>query len=91
MQSQLGARDMKLIKWDIDIEDYLWGTSDTPRKQLDAFKRDVDNGGSLVVMHYLYPSTVDVLREMIQYARAKGKKIMRVDQCLGDKNAPRVN
>jgi peptidoglycan/xylan/chitin deacetylase (PgdA/CDA1 family) len=78
----------KVINWSVDVEDWLWAQSPTPQKQLDAFKRDVAKGGNLVVMHYLYPSTVGYLREFIQIAKATGKKLMRVDQCLGDANAP---
>ncbi|KAH0613445.1 uncharacterized protein H6S33_005331 [Morchella sextelata] len=78
----------KLINWSIDCEDWLYATSSTPEKQLDAFKRDLAKGGNLVVMHYLYPSTVGYLKQFIQLAKASGKNLMRVDQCLGDPNAP---
>ena len=52
-------------------------------KQFNAFKRGVDEGGSLVVLHYLYPSTVMALREMIRYAREKGVEVRTVGECLG--------
>jgi hypothetical protein len=45
-------------------------------------------GGDLVVMHYLSPSTVSYFRDAIRIARATGKQIMRVDQCMGDPYAP---
>lgn len=80
-----GAR---VINWSVDVEDWLWATGPTPEKQLDAFKRDVNKGGNLVVLHYLYPSTVQYLREFIRLAKATGKQLMRVDQCLEDPNAP---
>ncbi len=51
-------------------------------KQFNAFKRGVDQGGSLVVLHYLYPSTVRALREMVRYAREKGMEVMPVGECL---------
>ncbi len=51
-------------------------------KQFNAFKRGVDQGGSLVVLHYLYPSTVRALRQMVRYAREKGMEIMTVGECL---------
>ena len=70
------------------MKDYLYGTSATPEKQLEAFNTDMNSGGSLVVMHYLTQSTVDYLRPMIQSAKQAGKTIMRVDQCMGDPNAP---
>ena len=47
--------------WSIDVEVWIWGTSATPEKQLEAFKRGVDSGGDLVVMHYLFPSRVRLL------------------------------
>lgn len=78
----------KVINWSVDVEDWLWATSSTPEKQLDAFKRDLAKGGNLVVMHYLYPSTVGYLKQFIQLAKATGKQLMRVDQCLGDPAAP---
>ncbi|KAL2145658.1 hypothetical protein VTI28DRAFT_6533 [Corynascus sepedonium] len=77
-----------LVQWSVDVEDWLWAESDTPEKQLDAFKRDVEAGGNLVVMHYLYNSTVELLPEFIEVAKATGKRLMRVDQCMEDPNAP---
>lgn len=71
-----------------DCEDWLWATGATPEKQLEAFKRDLDKGGNLVVMHYLYPSTVSYLRQFIQLAKASGRQLMRVDQCLQEPGAP---
>ncbi|RYP91260.1 hypothetical protein DL770_002652 [Monosporascus sp. CRB-9-2] len=76
-----------IVNWSVDVEDWLWAQSNTPEKQLDAFKRDVDKGGNLVVMHYLYASTVGYLREFIRIAKATGKQLMRVDQCMMDPNA----
>jgi peptidoglycan/xylan/chitin deacetylase (PgdA/CDA1 family) len=77
-----------IVNWSVDVEDWLWAQTDTPEKQLDAFKRDVAKGGNLVVIHYLYPSTVGYLREFIQIAKATGKQLMRVDQCMEDPDAP---
>ncbi len=84
----LGTDDPYLVMWSVDVEDWLWAESDTPEKQLEAFQRDVDKGGNLVVMHYLYDSTVGYLRQFIQIAKATGKDLMRVDQCMEDPNAP---
>lgn len=83
----LGAKPT-VTMWSVDVEDWLWAETDTPEEQLKAFQRDVDKGGSLVVMHYLYPSTVSYLRQFIQIAKATGKQLMRVDQCMMDPNAP---
>ncbi|KAK7956987.1 uncharacterized protein PG986_006209 [Apiospora aurea] len=90
MRQRLAAviDDPYIVQWSVDVEDWLWAESDTPEKQLDAFKRDVDKGGNLVVMHYLYPSTVGYLKQFIQIAKATGKQLMRVDQCMMDPNAP---
>ncbi|KAK4125441.1 carbohydrate esterase family 4 protein [Parathielavia appendiculata] len=77
-----------IVQWSIDVEDWIWAESDTPVKQLDAFKRDLAMGGNLLVMHYLYNSTVELLPEFIRLARATGKTLMRVDQCMGDPKAP---
>jgi peptidoglycan/xylan/chitin deacetylase (PgdA/CDA1 family) len=77
-----------IVQWSVDVEDWLWAESDTPQKQLDAFKRDVAAGGNIVVMHYLYNSTVELLPEFIRVAKATGKRLMRVDQCLEDPSAP---
>jgi peptidoglycan/xylan/chitin deacetylase (PgdA/CDA1 family) len=71
-----------IVMWTIDVEDWLWGTSPTPEKQLEAFKSGVDNGGDLVVLHYLYESTVGYLREMVRYARATGKRVGTVEGCM---------
>ncbi len=84
----LNTPDPYIVMWSVDVEDWRWGTSDTPEKQLDAFKRDLAKGGNLVVMHYLYPNTVKYLRQFIQLAKATGKQLMRVDQCMMDPRAP---
>ncbi|KAF2501984.1 glycoside hydrolase/deacetylase [Lophium mytilinum] len=84
----LGVEDPSVVMWSVDVEDWLWGESGTPEKQLDAFRRDVGKGGDLVVMHYLYASTVGYLREFIREAKATGKRLMRVDQCMMDPGAP---
>ncbi|KAI8943063.1 hypothetical protein NX059_001099 [Plenodomus lindquistii] len=77
-----------IVNWSVDVEDWLWAETDTPEMQKTAFQRDVDKGGNLVVLHYLYPSTVSYLREFIQIAKATGKQLMRVDQCMEDPSAP---
>jgi peptidoglycan/xylan/chitin deacetylase (PgdA/CDA1 family) len=84
----LGMDNPSIVMWSVDAEDWLWGESSTPEKQLEAFKRDVAKGGNLVVTHYLYQSTVDYLREFVRVAKGTGKRIMRVDQCMMDPNAP---
>lgn len=88
LATALGTPDPYVVRWSVDVEDWLWAETQTPEKQLDAFKRDVAAGGNLVVMHYLYPSTVGYLKEFIQLAKATGKQLMRVDQCMMDPNAP---
>jgi peptidoglycan/xylan/chitin deacetylase (PgdA/CDA1 family) len=77
-----------ITMWSVDVEDWLWAQTDTPEEQLKAFERDVNKGGNLVVMHYLYPSTVGYLQQFIQIAKKTGKQLMRVDQCMEDPNAP---
>ncbi|BFZ59002.1 hypothetical protein YB2330_000001 [Saitoella coloradoensis] len=88
LRQHLASHNMKTIMWSVDVQDWIWAESDTPEKQLDAFQAAVDKGGNLVVMHYLYESTVDYLPKFIDMAKKTGKKLMRVDQCLGDPNAP---
>ena len=84
----MGVPDPYIVQWSVDVEDWLWAESDTPEKQLEAFKCDLAKGGNLVVMHYLYPTTVGYLRQFIKLAKASGKQLMRVDQCMMDPNAP---
>ncbi|KAM0127731.1 hypothetical protein ACHAO1_009346 [Botrytis cinerea] len=78
----------KFVEWSVDVQDWLWALSDTPENQLTNFQSDVDKGGNLVVMHYLYESTVNYLPQFIEIAKKTGKQLMRVDQCLEDPNAP---
>ncbi|KAI1815334.1 hypothetical protein GGS20DRAFT_340517 [Poronia punctata] len=80
--------DPYIVQWSVDVEDWLWAGTDTPEKQIDAFRRDVAAGGSITVMHYLYESTVSYLPQFIEIAKASGKQLMRVDQCMMDPNAP---
>lgn len=79
-----------IVNWSVDVEDWLWANTDEPWRQLKAFHRDVDRGGDLVVMHYLTWNTVKYFREFIQIARRKGKRIMRIDQCMMDPEAPEL-
>ncbi|KAL7271522.1 hypothetical protein RUND412_005714 [Rhizina undulata] len=90
MRQELASKipGSQTINWSIDVEDWLWALSSTPEKQLEAFQRDLAKGGNLVVMHYLYPTTVGYLKQFIQLAKATGKQLMRVDQCLEDPEAP---
>lgn len=88
LAATLGDPNPYLVQWSIDVEDWIWAESDTPERQLDAFKRDVAKGGNLLVMHYLHNSTVEYLPEFIRLAKATGKRLMRVDQCMEDPNAP---
>lgn len=82
LATALGTETPYIVGWSVDVEDWLWAETATPEKQLDAFKRDLAMGGNLVVMHYLYASTVGYLQEFIQLAKATGKQLMRVDQCM---------
>lgn len=77
-----------LINWSVDVQDWLWAETSTPEKQVDAFNSDVAKGGNLVVMHFSYNSTVEYFPEFIRQAKATGKQIMRIDQCMEDPNAP---
>ncbi|KAG9238451.1 carbohydrate esterase family 4 protein [Amylocarpus encephaloides] len=79
---------VKFVAWSVDVQDYLWASTNTPEKQLTNFQADVNKGGNLVVMHYLYESTVSYLPQLIEIARKTGKQLMRVDQCMEDPNAP---
>ncbi|PQE05690.1 glycosyl hydrolase protein [Rutstroemia sp. NJR-2017a BVV2] len=78
----------KFVAWSVDVQDWLWALSDTPQNQITNFQSDVSKGGNLVVMHYLYQTTVDYLPQFIDIAKKTGKQLMRVDQCLEDPNAP---
>ncbi|KAK3398833.1 glycoside hydrolase/deacetylase [Sordaria brevicollis] len=82
------AAKAHIVGWSIDVEDWLWAESKTPEKQLEAFKRDLARGGNLVVMHYLHESTVGYLEEFIKLAKGTGRRLMRVDQCMEDGEAP---
>ncbi|GKT40227.1 chitin deacetylase ARB_04768 [Colletotrichum spaethianum] len=83
-----GSEKAYLINWSIDVQDWLWAETSTPEKQVEAFKSDVAKGGNLVVMHFSYNSTVNYFPEFIRLAKATGKQIMRIDQCMEDPNAP---
>jgi peptidoglycan/xylan/chitin deacetylase (PgdA/CDA1 family) len=84
----MGIDDPQIIMWSVDVQDWLWAETSTPEKQIDSFKSDLAKGGNLVVMHYLYPSTVSYLQTFIQLAKGTGLQLMRVDQCMMDPDAP---
>lgn len=88
LAASLGTDSPYIVNWSVDVQDWVWAMTDTPEKQLDAFQADVNKGGNLVVMHYLYKSTVDYLPRFIEIAKKTGKQLMRVDQCMMDPNAP---
>jgi peptidoglycan/xylan/chitin deacetylase (PgdA/CDA1 family) len=78
----------KFVEWSVDVQDWLWALSSTPENQVTNFQSDVNKGGNLVVMHYLYNTTVSYLPQFIDIAKKTGKQLMRVDQCLEDPDAP---
>ena len=81
----------RLVMWSIDIKDWVYGIDpdgDIDRKQYKAFENSLNNGGDIVVLHYLYQSTVDQFRDMIRLAKSKGRQFVRMDQCVGDAEAP---
>ncbi|KAF4152499.1 hypothetical protein CNMCM6936_000088 [Aspergillus lentulus] len=80
--------DPQIVNWSVDIEDWLWGDTETPERQLEAFYRDVRRGGNLAVMHYLKPSTVKYFPRVIRFVKAMNLTIMRIDQCLEDPSSP---
>ncbi|KAF7156459.1 hypothetical protein CNMCM5623_010129 [Aspergillus felis] len=80
--------DPQIVNWSVDIEDWLWGDTETPERQLEAFYRDVRRGGNLAVMHYLKPSTVKYFPQVIRFVKAMNLTIMRIDQCLEDPSSP---
>lgn len=84
----LGTDNPYIVNWSVDVQDWMWAESPTPEKQMESFQNDVKKGGNLVVMHYLYESTVSYLPKFIEIAKATGKQLMRVDQCMMDPNAP---
>jgi peptidoglycan/xylan/chitin deacetylase (PgdA/CDA1 family) len=71
-----------IVRWSVDVEDWKWGESDTPEKQMEAFKRQVEKGGDLVVLYYLYGSAVGYLREMIWFVKEMGLRVGTVGECL---------
>ncbi|KAK1512520.1 polysaccharide deacetylase, partial [Colletotrichum costaricense] len=83
-----GSDNAYLINWSVDVQDWLWAETSTPEKQVDSFNADVAKGGNLVVMHFSYNTTVEYFPEFIRQAKATGKQIMRIDQCMEDPNAP---
>ncbi len=83
-RQHLATLNLKTVMWDIDVEDYIWADSPTPNKQLDAFNRDLNRGGSIVVMHFLSSTTVELLPQMIASAQRAGKRVVRLDQCMGE-------
>ena len=74
---------MKVVMWSIDIRDYLYAYGSTPEKQLTSFVNDMNQGGSLAVLHYLDQSTVTYLGPMIQAAKNAGKRFVTVNDCIG--------
>ncbi|KAH8762198.1 carbohydrate esterase family 4 protein [Hyaloscypha sp. PMI_1271] len=80
----------KFVEWSVDVQDWLWALSSTPENQITNFQSDVNKGGNLVVMHYLYNTTVSYIPQFIAIAKKTGKQLMRVDQCMEDPSAPPV-
>lgn len=80
----------QIIMWSIDVRDWVYGVDvagDPQRLQYKAFADQLNSGGSIVVMHYLYKSTVDQFQDMIKLAKSKGRKFVRMDECIGQAGA----
>ena len=76
----------QIIMWSIDVRDWVYGveaSGDPDRLQYKAFADQLNAGGTIVVMHYLYKSTVDQFRDMIHLAKSQGRKFVRMDECIG--------
>ena len=51
--------------------------------QYKALVEQLNSGGNIVVMHYLYNPTINQLADMIRYAKSQGRKFVRMDECFG--------
>jgi peptidoglycan/xylan/chitin deacetylase (PgdA/CDA1 family) len=71
-----------IVMWSVDVENWKWGESDTPEKPMEAFKRQVEKGGDLAVLCYLYGSTVGYSRETIWFVKERGLGVGTVGECL---------
>lgn len=76
----------QIVMWSIDVRDWVYGidaSGDPDRMQYKAFADQLNRGGTIVVMHYLYKSTVDQFQDMIKIAKSQGRKFVRMDECIG--------
>ncbi len=73
-----------IIQWNIDSLD--WTTKNT-QAVIDRVNQTAQDGG-IILMHDIYPTTVDAVGTVIDNLRNQGYQIVSVSQMLGDKAKP---
>lgn len=73
-----------IIQWSVDSED--WKTKNTPKIINRVMKTSYNN--SIILMHDIYPETIDAVPQIIDALRSEGYEIIPVDELITEKQEP---
>lgn len=76
--------DRPIIQWSVDSED--WKTKDTPKIIKRVMKTSYNN--SIILMHDIYPETIDAVPQIIDDLRNEGYEIILPDDLITEKQEP---
>jgi len=86
----LHVLDAMLVTWSINLEERGWGVGSDLDADLDVLEDQLLRGGNLISLHATTPAVVKNLGTIIRRIRARGYRLVRVDQCLLDPQAPPI-
>lgn len=78
--SALGALGMTAVMWDIDAQ--TRPGPDPTQKLLSSFKAQLAQGGSLVLIDFLYNNDTSEFPGMVAAAKAAGRRFVSMSECV---------
>ena len=82
MKEQCKKEGMPIAYWSVDTEDWK---SKNPDKIYDAVNKQVYDG-AIILMHDIYPSTVEAVKKIVPKLIEDGYQIVGVSEMLAVKN-----
>ncbi|KAI5460483.1 polysaccharide deacetylase [Mariannaea sp. PMI_226] len=83
--SVMADLDYHVVHASIDTQDWQHDAPDAINQSLDIFQNDLDEGGSICLMHDVHENTATKLvPEIISIVKDRGLRAVTVGQCLGD-------
>ncbi|PFH55857.1 hypothetical protein XA68_17509 [Ophiocordyceps unilateralis] len=74
-----------VVQSSVDTKDFEFSTEETNGQAVTKFQNELDAGGSISLMHDIFPTTVSLLvPQALEILRQKQMKLVTVGECLGD-------